>query len=131
MDEVKLEVKGYYSLLNLHKALLEAKFNSTPDNFEVGESPIIAQLCKDITELLIQHELDVKGIESWSEWLKLKNRPDYRKRVLQRMRYCINWDKMDSDAKRTYVLNCASPFTCTGSELEELIFEFESGDVTE
>ena len=126
MDEIKLEVKGYYSLLNLHKALIEAKFNVAPDNFEVAGSPDIAQLCRDIAELLIQHDLSVKGKESWSEWLKLKNRPDYRKRALQRMRYCTNWEKLDLDTKKKCALNYVSPFTCTDEELDELILEFET-----
>lgn len=126
MGEVKLEVSGYYTLLNLHKALIEAKFNLNPDNYEVAASPIIAQLCKEVTELLIQHELNTKGKESWSEWLKLRNRPDYRNRVLHRMCDCSSWCEMDLDTKRKVTLNYISPFTCTDAELDELISEFES-----
>lgn len=32
MDDIKLEIKDYYELLNLHKALMEAKFHRDPDN---------------------------------------------------------------------------------------------------
>ncbi len=48
--EIKLEIKDYYILLNLHKALLEAKFHLEPDNVLVCSSPIIANLCDEIVE---------------------------------------------------------------------------------
>lgn len=125
MDDIRLEVKGYYSLLNLHKALLEAKFNPNPVNYEVAGSPFVAQLCKEITSLLAQHDLQKKGYETWTEWLQLKNRPDYRKCVLQRMLSCTNWEKMCMDEKRICTLNYLSPFTCMPDELDDLISEFD------
>ena len=126
MDDVKLEIKGYYSVLNLHRALLEAKFYINPYNCEVAGSPIIAQICRDCTKVLIQHERATQGTDRWTEWLKLKNRPDYRERILDRMRDCPDWCKMDFDTKKIIASNYISPFTCTDAELDGLILEFES-----
>lgn len=61
MDEIKLEIKDYYELLNLHKALLEAKFHRYPDNTYVAGSPIISKLCNEIAALLAQHDTKRKG----------------------------------------------------------------------
>lgn len=43
MNEFYLQL-DYYGLLNLHKALLEAKFNLNPDNELVSGSPLIADI---------------------------------------------------------------------------------------
>lgn len=130
MDEVKLELKGYYTLLNLHKALIEAKFHLNPDNWEVSGSPFVAQVCNDITELLIQYERNTKGSDKWSEWLRLGNRPDYRDRILHRMSDCPNWCSTDLETKKKLARNYISPFTCTDTELDELISDFESNGLT-
>mgnify|MGYP000786198697 CR=1 FL=1 len=36
----KFELSDYYDLLNLHKALMEAKFHDNPDNEYISGSPI-------------------------------------------------------------------------------------------
>lgn len=52
----------YYELLNLNKALLEAKFNEFPNNEYITGSPIIAQICNEVVQLLSE-----KGEkESWN-----------------------------------------------------------------
>ena len=43
MKEYSLKL-DYCNLLNLHKALLEAKFHTVPDNKLVPGSPIIANI---------------------------------------------------------------------------------------
>lgn len=43
MNKYQLNL-DYYGLLNLHKALLEAKFHTMPDHEEVSGSPFVAGL---------------------------------------------------------------------------------------
>ncbi len=43
----------YYEILNLHKALLEAKFHLNPDNELVSGSPLVADIYVQVRELLI------------------------------------------------------------------------------
>ena len=74
MEEYSLKL-DYYSLLNLHKALLEAKFNTMPDNKLISGSPLIASTYIQIRNLLIEGK---KGGE-WKVWFQLSNRPDRRR----------------------------------------------------
>ena len=46
----KFELSDYYDLLNLHKALMEAKFHDNPDNEYISGSPIIAKIMNEIVE---------------------------------------------------------------------------------
>ena len=48
MKETIFEICDYYDLLNLHKALLEAKFHLNPDNELVSLSPVIAKISNQI-----------------------------------------------------------------------------------
>ncbi len=43
MDGLNLQL-DYYGALNLHKALLEAKFNLEPDNELISGSPFVADI---------------------------------------------------------------------------------------
>ena len=86
----------YYELLNLHKALLEAKFHMNPDNELVSGSPLVADVYIQVRDLLMQN--DESG--QWSAWFQLKNRPDIRERALLRMRKNRRWEKASSEEKK-------------------------------
>ena len=43
-------------MLNLHKALLEAKFHMNPDNVNVASSPIIADFCNGLVDVLTRSD---------------------------------------------------------------------------
>ena len=57
-------IRDYYDLLNLHKALMEAKFHKNPENGYIAGSPVIAKIMNEIVELL--SEMDPYANES--EW---------------------------------------------------------------
>ena len=84
MCEIKLEIKDYYVLLNLHKALLEAKFHLEPDNVLVCSSPIIANLCDEIVDLLekMRGMSDKKRIGEWDNWRMLATQDFFRERAI-------------------------------------------------
>ena len=52
MEKYNLKL-DYYGLLNLHKALLEAKFHTMPDNKMISGSPLIANIYIQIRDLLL------------------------------------------------------------------------------
>ena len=82
-----LQVNDYYSLLNLHKILLEAKFHPNPENPLVAGSPFLADLYGEVVSLLLQSE----KASDWKEWLQLKNRIDYRQRAILQMKQNREW----------------------------------------
>lgn len=118
MNRLNLQL-DYYGALNLHKALLEAKFHIDPDNESVSGSPLVAEIYIQIRDYLI--ESDEKG--QWREWFQLKNRPDYRERAIARMKKFRRWDKASSDEKRKIAKTFLAPFLCGEEELNMVIME--------
>jgi len=119
-----LQTKDYYSLLNLHKILLEAKFHPKPEDAQVSGSPFLAGLYQEVVSALLQSE---KAPE-WESWLQLKNRTDYRQRAIIQMRTCGEWKTAAPEEKRKLAQIHLAPFLYTEKELEEVIKEAEKED---
>jgi hypothetical protein len=116
-----LQTKDYYSLLNLHKILLEAKFHPKPENECVSGSPYTAELHQEVASLLLQSE----KASDWEDWLQLKNRTDYRQRAILQMKQCRQWKDAPPETKKELAKNYLAPFLYTESELEEVIAEVD------
>lgn len=121
MSKFDLEIKDYYSLVSLHKSLLEAKFNLSPDNEDISGSPLVAKLYEAVVSLLLQSE---KGAD-WEKWLQLKNRPDYRKRAVLRMKKSERWSNISLETKKEIARNYLSPFRFSEDELDEVVKEVD------
>lgn len=128
MNEFKFEIKDYYDILNLHKALLEAKFHQNPDNNYIAGSPIIAKFCNDLVDLLAEYDLKNKGKEDWNEWRKLCNQNYYKERIINSIKRFGGWETLAFSEKRDRILNYASPFTVTEDDMSRLIYEIEHMD---
>lgn len=111
----------YYGVLNLHKTLLEAKFNINPDNEMVSGSPLVADIYIQVREWLTKN--DESG--QWKVWFQLKNRPDYKERVLIRLRKNKQWEKADYERKKMIAKNYLAPFIYDEQELDEVIVEMD------
>ena len=118
MDEFNLQL-DYYGALNLHKALLEAKFHANPDNELVSGSPVIAEIYVRVREFLIKS--DESG--QWKEWFRLKNRLDYRERAIMRIKKCKRWDKASFEEMRKIAGDFLAPFLYSEMELDEVMAE--------
>lgn len=125
--EIKIELKDYYTILNLHKALLEAKFHENPDNENVAPSPIIAELCNTLVEALekMDGEKDKKDIGKWENWRMLKNQAFYKERALKNAVLNKRWGKMSKNEKIKTTINMLSPFKATEEEIESFIKEVD------
>ena len=113
MKEYTLSL-DYYELLNLHKALLEAKFNSDPDNELVSGSPLVAGVYIQVRDLLMQSDKS----DEWKAWFQLKNRPDRRKSAIIRILGDERWEKASDDDKKKIAGNydwCEKEYHCSGS----------------
>lgn len=128
MNNIKLEIDNYYDLLNLHKALLEAKFHQNPDNENVAGSPIIARISNDILDLLDLYELKYNKsnkVNSWKEWRKISNHRFYKERAINRIVQCEEWNNLDESGKKQTIMNYLSPFTCTDNQLLDIMVEIQ------
>lgn len=105
MQEYTLKL-DYYGLLNLHKALLEAKFHTMPDNELVAGSPLVADLYIQVRDLLIESD---KGSE-WKDWFQLSNRPNRKEQAIILMRRDRLWNKAAHDEKREIANAFLAPF---------------------
>ena len=119
MDNIIFEINDYYELLNLHKALLEARFHEGLDNKYLAGSPIVAEIHNRIIRNLISMEINRKGNESWSEWIKISNRKDYLERAVENIIKFETWDKETN--KYEIVKIYISPFIATDKEIEGII----------
>ena len=106
-------------ILNLHKALLEAKFHINPDNINVSSSPFIADFCNELVDALTI--MDEGTGRSWDEWRMLKNHSFYRDRALKNALSDNMWLKMNKEQKVKMVKNLLSPFKATEDEIEKFI----------
>ena len=113
----KFELSDYYDLLNLHKALMEAKFHDNPDNEYISGSPIIAKIMNEIVDILA--EIDPYANEGdWKTWRKLENHiispceSKYGKTI---------WEKYTKDEKIIATKNYFSPFIATEKEINDFI----------
>lgn len=120
MDNFNLQL-DYYGVLNLHKALLEAKFNINPDNELVSGSPFVADIHIQIREFLIKSE----KADQWKEWFLLQNRPDYRECAIMQMKKCKRWYKITFEEKKKVAADFLAPFLYNEAELNEIIAKVE------
>jgi len=120
MQEYNLKL-DYYSLLNLHKALLEAKFHTMPENELVSGSPLVANIYIQVRDLLIESD---KGSQ-WKDWFQLSNRLDRRNQAVFMMKKCRDWKKATADEKKKIASNYLAPFIFDDEELKNVIEEVD------
>lgn len=121
MKEYNIKL-DYWGLLNLHKALLEAKFHATPDNKYVAGSPLIANIYIQVRDLLIESD---KGSQ-WKDWFQLSNRPDRKHQAVTLIRKCDeHWNKATADEKSEIAANYLAPFLFNDEELKNVIVEVD------
>jgi len=127
MKEIKLEIKDYYVLLNLHKALLEAKFHNNPDNILVSSSPIIADLSNEVVDILteLDKNKDNGNVEKWNNWRKIEKQSFYRKRAINNAILNERWKEMSNEDKKRIAINLLSPFRATKEEIKQFINEVD------
>ena len=124
---MKIEIEDYYVMLNLHKALLEAKFHKNPDNKYVCGSPIIAELHNNIIDVLskIDEAKDKNNVGKWDNWRLLKNQCFYRQRALENALLIDRWRTMTFEEKVNISKNLLSPFIATQYEIVEFVNDVE------
>jgi hypothetical protein len=127
MDKTKIEITDYYVMLNLHKALIEAKFHINPDNIEVSASPIIAGFMNTLIDTLstVSEEIGKTSKKEWETWRLLSNQPFYRDRAVKLATQHSKWIDMDIENKKKMSKNLLSPFIFSDEEIEDFILSVD------
>lgn len=113
----------YYELLNLNKALLEAKFNEFPNNEYITGSPIIAQICNEVVQLLSEKE----GEDSWNEWRKWENHMELEARIIASICHVRkDWLNLNIGEKKKIVSDNISPFIANENDIMKLITKVDA-----
>ncbi len=120
----KFELFDYDDLLNLHKALMEAKFHDNPDNEYVAGSPIIAKIMNEIVDILTDIDPHANK-EDWEGWRKLENHICYENGIYSKTLVKVSkdklWEKYNNEEKIVATKNYFSPFIITDKEIDEFI----------
>ena len=125
MMRISFKIHTYDELLNLHKALLEAKFHQNPDNKYVAGSPIIANICNDILQQLCLYDQSAKGYEDWTEWRRLAHQDFYKERMIANILDFGGWGDLEYSEKQERLKNYISPFTATEEEIKSVLFDID------
>lgn len=124
MNSRILEIYDYYELLALHRALLESKFCSEPNDMDVSGSPIIAKLHRNVVDLLIAAEIDRYGItarDNWDKWLRLDSERREWQVALSRARSHSRLELMNESDRRQHIINLLSPFHVSEDQVNQFI----------
>ena len=124
----KLELSDYYDLLNLHKALMEAKFHDNPDNQHIAGSPIIAKIMNEIVDILTAID-PCANDGDWKTWRKLANhlnsKCEFENNLWNKMVNKVSmdklWNKYNKEKKIIVTKIYFSPFILADEEIEDFI----------
>lgn len=129
----KFELSDYYDLLNLHKALMEAKFHDNPDNEYIAGSPVIAKIMNEIVDILT--DIDPHANKNdWKTWRMLENhmnsKCEYEKTIWDKIANRVSknklWKSYNKEEKVIATKNYFSPFILKDREIEDFIYYIDS-----
>ena len=122
----KIELTDHTTLLAVHRALLELKSVTCPNDPAVIGSPLVASFANCVLDALIESELEngnTERADSWETWRRLdETRPEWQL-VVQQLALGSNWRQMSREKRHEFVLALVSPFTVTAKQLDRLVLE--------
>lgn len=127
MIKNEVVISDYYELLALHKALIEAKFHTEPENLLISGSPYIADICNKVVQALIEIETqkDASKQNRWMEWLNIKNQKTFWNRAIKYAQEFNLWDRMNNNEKKKYVMCLLAPFKFNEEDIVRFISEVD------
>lgn len=123
--EVKMntyfQVKDYYKLLALHKAIMQAKFSTNLTDPVLSGSPLLAEMINDLTQIIVQTELERGDEQAAKNWIDTYTFKESMKSiwqiVLERARVPL-WKTWNKVQKREFTSILFSPY-----QIDDVIFD--------
>lgn len=117
-------VAEWRELLALQRVFREAKFCIEPDDVEISDSPLVADMFKRLMDVLIsrEHDTDTEDATSrWEEWLKIDSSRDEWAAAIKRARSDSRWLAFSQSERVAYVQLLLSPFQLSDTSVDEFI----------
>jgi hypothetical protein len=111
-------------LLALHRVFREAKFCAEPDDTEVSDSPIVAELFERLMDAVVTAEVGQEGEtarQRWEMWLALDESRDEWAAAIMRAKRESAWRDFSDAERRKYVAILLSPFRLSSELMERFI----------
>lgn len=120
------EASGYFELLALHNALLEAKFVETANNRDVAGSPLVATLARRALEALVSEDINRNGtkmLARWSEWRALDSSRREWGIAIRRAREKSDWSRLTCQEKESHARSLVAPFEVSQDQINDFLDE--------
>lgn len=120
----RLTINDYDELVAVHRALLELKTISNPNDEAVIGSPLVAQFAHRLLDTIIEADRERVGNDSASRWNSWRLLDESRREwglIANQIANVDNWDRMSSEQRREYITNVASPFKLSEAQLDSLV----------
>lgn len=111
-------------LVALQRVFREAKFCKEPDDIEVSDSPVVAQLFQRLVAILIEKDVERDGEDArlrWAQWLAIDESRDEWDAAVQRANAEARWATFSPDERFEYLKILLSPFTVTQEVVERFV----------
>lgn len=109
-------VSDFVELIALQRVFREAKFCHKPDDIEISDSPVVAQLFERLITTLIENDVERNGEDArlrWTQWLTIDESRDEWESAIRRALTDDRWTKFSSSERIEYIRVLLSPFTLT------------------
>ena len=121
-------VESLVELRVLQRVFREAKFCTEPDDDEISESPIVANLYEKLINILMLRDIEATGDvarQKWMSWLSIDQDRDEWSAGLKRAKLCSCWMKFSEEERLNYVKTLMSPFILSEFNLKKFIADVD------
>lgn len=122
-------VTEYYEMLALHRMLVEAKFNPSPEDLDIAASPLAGKLMEKLVGVLANAELE-RGHpdkkERWESWREIDKSGRFWKSAISYGVARPEWHDWSELEKSQFAENVLRPFLTNSQLVAEYISEVEA-----
>lgn len=112
-----MKIEDKFELIALHKCLIEAKFNPSPNDTDLAGSPIVAKLANEVVEQLIS----LDGPQ-WKDWRKAENKQFFISNLIVALKQ-QNLEHVEPSDQKAFIIDALAPLKATENTITNIVFE--------
>jgi hypothetical protein len=119
---MELKFDSEWELKALHRVLFEAKYNNSPNDYDVQGSPFSKSLCDKVFALIIEKSNE-NEIVSWNQWRQLESHLERLDNLKNRLIniHSSHWLPLSTEDRIEYIHNLVSPLVAGDNLVQELV----------